>query len=59
MTLVSCQECGLKTPSHTVCKNCGTYRGEKITGVGPEAAVKKSVKKTEDKPDKTKEPQKS
>jgi large subunit ribosomal protein L32 len=39
VNLVTCQSCGMKVPSHTVCKECGKYRGKQILD------VKKEMKK--------------
>ena len=32
-TLVRCQNCGARKPSHQVCPTCGYYRGRKVTEV--------------------------
>ncbi|OGF62049.1 50S ribosomal protein L32 [Candidatus Giovannonibacteria bacterium RIFCSPLOWO2_01_FULL_44_40] len=38
--LAKCQKCGAKTPPHTVCLNCGFYKGKEAVDV-----LKKLTKK--------------
>lgn len=33
LTLQSCPRCGQPVPGHTVCTNCGTYRGRDVIDV--------------------------
>lgn len=33
-TLVSCEQCGDKKPSHMVCPVCGHYKGREVIKVG-------------------------
>lgn len=39
VNLVTCKSCGMKVPSHTVCKECGKYKGRQVLD------VKKEMKK--------------
>jgi large subunit ribosomal protein L32 len=39
VNLVKCPSCGAKVPSHTVCKECGKYRGKEVLD------IKKEMKK--------------
>jgi len=32
-SLVSCPKCGKETKSHTVCPNCGYYKGREVINV--------------------------
>lgn len=33
LNLVACPQCGQMRPSHQVCPNCGTYRGETVVEI--------------------------
>jgi large subunit ribosomal protein L32 len=34
-TLATCPECGSKARPHTVCQECGTYKGKQVIKVDP------------------------
>ena len=42
VNLVKCATCGAKVPSHTVCKQCGQYKGRQVLDV--EREMKKITK---------------
>mgnify|MGYP006425477541 CR=1 FL=1 len=42
VNLVKCSSCGAKVPPHTVCKQCGQYKGRQVLDV--EKEMKKITK---------------
>ncbi|QDV35962.1 50S ribosomal protein L32 [Tautonia plasticadhaerens] len=36
IVLIACDQCGSPKPRHTVCPECGTYRGRQVVKIGDE-----------------------
>jgi large subunit ribosomal protein L32 len=51
--LISCPKCGKSIPSHTVCPNCGYYKGREVINVLEK--LEKKERKTREKEIKAKE----
>lgn len=42
--LTSCTNCAAKNPNHTICKNCGFYKGRQVTGTKIAKVEKRQAK---------------
>jgi len=47
VSILSCQKCGETVKSHTMCSNCGTYKGRQVVDVM--AKLNKKEKKIKEK----------
>lgn len=47
-TLVSCPKCGKPVLAHTLCQNCGTYRGKMLVDVMANLTKKEKKQKKRD-----------
>jgi large subunit ribosomal protein L32 len=43
-SLVSCSNCKQSVPPHTVCQNCGFYRGKKVLTLKSEKVEQQKIK---------------